>query len=377
MKSKKISNPFPVTAYYGKDYFCDRVAETSTLISNMQNGVSTTLISIRRIGKTGLIQHVLASMPVGWKGIYVDILDTENLNQFLNKIATSILAAIPEKSKPGKKIWNFFKSLRPVISFDPLSGSPQVSFDMKQRDVESGIMSVFDILEDQDFRVLIAIDEFQQILSYPEGSVDAWLRSKIQLMKNVHFVFSGSQQHLMADLFASPARPFFRSTQIMKLQKIDKEMYRNFIISLFRKGNKEMSPEIANAILEWAEIHTFYVQQLCNRVYAVTEKKVSDDLWKTQAFGLLKEQETMFYAFRNILTRSQWQLIRGIAQEGIVYQPSSKAFINKHRLGSSASIHRSLGALLGYELVYKDYDSSGKLYYSVYDVFFKRWCQDQ
>jgi len=42
--------------------FCDREEETQFIIDNAKNGVNTTLFSIRRMGKTGLIHHVFALM---------------------------------------------------------------------------------------------------------------------------------------------------------------------------------------------------------------------------------------------------------------------------------------------------------------------------
>jgi uncharacterized protein len=119
MASPKPENPFPVNTYLGSEYFCDRTDETIRLISNARNGASTSLMAIRRIGKTGLIKHVLARLPKGWEGIYIDILETENLGQFLNMMATALLNAAPEKSKPGRLLWEYIKSLRPVISLIP------------------------------------------------------------------------------------------------------------------------------------------------------------------------------------------------------------------------------------------------------------------
>ncbi|MDO8952609.1 MAG: hypothetical protein Q7U86_08290, partial [Draconibacterium sp.] len=58
MKLEIPSTPFPSVGYYGPAYFCDRVIETETLISNIKGGQSTTLVAIRRIGKTGLIKHL-------------------------------------------------------------------------------------------------------------------------------------------------------------------------------------------------------------------------------------------------------------------------------------------------------------------------------
>lgn len=373
MKHSLPENPFPVTGYLGRDYFCDREEETRKLISNLKNGNSTTLVALRRIGKTGLIKHVMTQLPAGWKGIYVDILETENLNQFLNLLTTSLLQSIPEKSSIGKKTWNFVKTLRPVINFDALTGYPQATFESRPKEAETNIHSIFQFIENQNFKTVIAVDEFQQILNYPEKNTDAWLRTRIQQMKNTVFIFSGSQQHLMNELFSSPKRPFFRSTQMIKLEKIDLNIYQKFIIEQFAKYKKKISASDAVEILEWCNNHTYYVQQLCNRLFASTSPKTVASGWQQQAYSLLKEQETVFFYYRNLLTISQWQLLKAIAAERIVYQPTSMDFITKHSLGTSATVLRSLKSLTGFELVYQDFDIEGRSYYSVYDVFFQRW----
>lgn len=150
------------------------------------------------------------------------------MNQFLNHLATAIIKSVPEKSKSDDRIWNFLNSLRPTISFDSLSGTPQATFEVKPAEVEMNINAVFQFLEGLEIKVVIAIDEFQQITQYPEKNTDAWLRTRIQQLKNVVFIFSGSQQQLMTELFASPKRPFFRSTLMLKLDKIDPNTYRVF-----------------------------------------------------------------------------------------------------------------------------------------------------
>ncbi|MFN8207258.1 MAG: ATP-binding protein [Bacteroidales bacterium] len=375
MASPKPENPFPVNTYLGPEYFCDRIDETNLLISNARNGSSTSLIAIRRIGKTGLIKHVLARLPKGWKGIYIDILETENLGQFLNMLATALLNSASEKSKPGRLLWEYIKSLRPVISFDSLTGSPQASFDLKPKEVEANIDAVLRFLDGQDHKILIAIDEFQQILRFPEKTTEAWLRSRIQRLKNCVFIFSGSEQHLMNELFTSPKKPFYRSTQLMKLGRISKESYRDFIVMQFRNYRKEISPAIAEQILNWTELHTYYVQQVCNRVFSATEKKVSAAIWQEQAYRLIREQEFVFFSFRNMLTNPQWQLLKAIAAEDIVYQPTASLFIQEHRLGNSATVLRSLNTLIRYELLGYEFDTQGRKYYLVNDLYFKRWVQ--
>jgi len=374
MANKSLQNPFPAIGYHGAEYFCNRKDETLQLIRNMENGSSTTIIAIRRIGKTGLILHSLSHLPKGWKGIYIDILPTENLNGFLNTLASSIIQAVPQKSSFGKKVWNFIQSLRPVISFDSLTGMPQASFNISPKEIELNIKSLLQFLDAQDFKTVIAIDEFQQILSYPEKNTDSWLRGTIQHLKNVVFIFSGSQQHIMTEMFTSPSRPFFRSTQFIKLEKIDELTYTNFAIKLFDRYGKQIDNELAHTIIQWCSCHTYYVQLLFNRVFSATKKLATKEIWHQQANLLLKEQEAIFISYRSLLTSSQWKLLKAIASEGNLYSPTSKDFISKYQLGSSAALLRSLTSLRKYELVYSDFDSQGKTYYCVYDVLFQQWC---
>lgn len=55
--NKKLVNPFIYQGYESPEYFCDREAETATLLSHLKNGRNVTLISQHRIGKTGLIKN--------------------------------------------------------------------------------------------------------------------------------------------------------------------------------------------------------------------------------------------------------------------------------------------------------------------------------
>lgn len=49
-----LNNPFLIVGYQGPEYFfCDRVNETETIISALRNGRNMTLVSPRRMGKTG------------------------------------------------------------------------------------------------------------------------------------------------------------------------------------------------------------------------------------------------------------------------------------------------------------------------------------
>jgi hypothetical protein len=179
----------------------------------------------------------------------------------------------------------------------------------------------------------------------------------------------------MTQLFSDPSRPFYQSTGFMKIDKIKTEVYTSFIQYHLQTGGTNIEKETIHDILKWADHHTYYVQLICNRVYASGNKEVSDGTWKELASRLLQEQEIIFFKYRDLLTKQQWYLLKAIAHEGDVYYPTSKDFIAKYGLGSPATVLRSLQSLLQKEMIYSDYNEDGKIFYKVYDVLFRRWMQ--
>jgi uncharacterized protein len=290
-------------------------------------------------------------------------------------LVSAIMNTIPEKSSPGKKIFDFIKSLRPVVTYDPLTGQPQVTIDLRPGETTRHIGSIMQYLENYPKRIIIAIDEFQQILKYPEQNTDAWLRSIIQSLGNVRFVFSGSQQHLMTELFNDPKRPFYQSTGFLRIDKINKESYVEFITQHFSKGGKQINIEVVEEILEWTKLHTYYVQLLCNRLYNRSETEITSETWKEEAALLLQENEPVFFRYRDLLTHQQWTLLKAIAHKEMVYNATSKDFVAQYKLGSPSTVLRSLQSLQFKELIYSDYTSDGLNYFSVYDLLFARWIQ--
>lgn len=372
---KKPLTPFPTTGYFGAQYFCDRDDEARRILSNILGGQSTILTAPRRIGKTALIFHVLDKLSSGTKGIYLDILPTENMSGFLNEFASAIIRNVPEKKGTGRKIWDFIKSLRPSVSFDMLTGSPQVSFTLKDSEINYQIEAIFSFLEKQDDKYVIAIDEFQQILKYPEKNTDAWLRTLIQKLKNVTFIFAGSQQHLLNEMFTIPSRPFYNSASLLKIDKINREKYKAFISKQFTLNGRHLEDSIIDSILNWADCHTYYVQLICNRLFLTGVNKIVERTWKEEAEKLLKEQEPVFFNYRNMLTRPQWDILKAAALEGVLYEPTGIEFVMKYSLGNPSTVLRSLEALTRMELIYYDFAPNGKKYYAINDLLFRRWME--
>ncbi len=376
MKETVIENPFVLQPYVSKDLFCDRETELHDIISYIESGANISLISMRRLGKTGLIWRTfedLADKEHGYVTIYVDIFATTSIEDFISALAAAVVAQIKESGV--RKFFSKLGGIRPLLSYDPVSGQPQVSITYQTENEKfTTLDSIFDYLEGLGNKVVVAIDEFQQIREYEGVYMEALLRSKIQNLKNVRFIFSGSDKRLMSDMFAGERSPFYQSVINVPLSKLDKAVYSEFIIRLFGKGAKQISEDIVNYILEWSRCHTFYTQVLCNLTYMVSGNKVSMEDVYAAIDRIFKSETDKFFTIRAMLTKGQWKYLTCVAKEGVLRQPTSGEFLNKYKIGTPASSKRYLSSLLEKNLLYEEKSLTGSEY-CVYNVLLSRWLE--
>ncbi|MGW8317479.1 MAG: AAA family ATPase [Bacteroidales bacterium] len=370
-------NPFPITSYKGPEYFCNREKETAQLREAVLNGRNMMLFSPRRMGKTGLIHHLFHTLKnEKINPIYVDIFGTVDLNSFINKLANAVLAAAAvKKENLVQKAADLFGRLRPQISYNGLTGVPQVSL-VLQNDAEkrATMGELFDILERQKNPVLLAIDEFQQISNYPEQQTEQLLRSHIQHLNNTFFIFSGSQRHMLVPMFSDPKRPFYQSSSFLALDKLNVKEYKRFIQGHFEKNRQAIAEEQLAFILHWTESYTFYTQYLCNKVFSKRRTRITSDLISECISEIFAERETIFYNYRNLLSRHQYELLSAVAREGGVDEPTGQSFIKKYELSNASTVRKSLQALVEKEMIYS-IPGEEKPVYKAYDVFLARWFQ--
>lgn len=371
-----MDNPFIFNGYNGPTYFCDREKELETLMKCAATGVNVTLIAQRRMGKTGLIFRLMDEInntESGITPIYIDIFATRNLEELNRTLASAILTAFPEESSIGKRFMTMLKGLRPMFGIDPLSGSPQVLFSYQnQQEKEHTLEGLLLFLEKQSTPILLAIDEFQQIREYPEDNIEALLRTYMQQLHNVRFIFCGSRKHMMTDIFSNPRRPFFSSTQFIGLDAISEKSYREYISRMFSSGGKTIEEDAVDYILKWSRRHTYYTQRLCHEVYDTPAGTVGADDVKACCETLLRLNEPYFLQYKQLLTDGQWNFLIALAKEEFVEQPYATIFLKKHNIGATAVARRQLQTLLEKDLIFNE-TTKEKSYFAVADLFFMRW----
>lgn len=371
-KMKYLPNPFLLQGYESPVYFCDRQEETTQMVSHLRNGRNVTLISPRRIGKTGLIKNTFYHLTAEDKDVcclYMDIFATKSLHDFVEQLGTLVVNELIRKNRSFmEKVLTFFSSLRPVLSMDPLTGEPSVSVSVEPTQEEITIQRIFLYLNESGQEVYIAIDEFQQIAEYPEKGTEALLRSYIQFAHHVHFIFSGSKQHLMTEMFATAKHPFYQSTEMMGLKPLDKDVYYAFCQHFFEEKDGSLDEEVFSGIYDTFEGHTWYVQCMMNRLYEMATDVQGQEQVNQALLSVLQGREMQFEGLVQFFTENQFALLKAIAHEDVVPQPTANKFITAHKLSGASSVKAALKVLEDKELVYRT--PAG---YIIYDRFMALW----
>lgn len=369
-------NPFITSAYISPAYFCDRVMETTVLLRYLTNGNHVALISPRRLGKTGLIAHSFHQNKIQqeYYTFLIDIYATKNLQELVFELGKSILNGL----RPfGRKAWDTFlnsvSSLRSSISFD-YTGNP--SWNLEMGDIKAPAVTldeVFQYIEHADKPCLIAIDEFQVIAKYPEKNVEALLRTQIQHCNNATFIFSGSQRHMMGEIFTSPSRPFYQSTAIMDLKPIQEEVYCEFAQHHFSNNGKHIETDAVHNVYQRFEGITWYIQFVLNSLYSLTQDRETCTIDKVEIAidNILAQLSFTYSSLLFQLPAKQKEVLMAICKEGKAKEITSSRFLNTYKLTASSV----QGAIKG--LLDKDFVTYELGIYSVYDKFFEEWLRRQ
>ena len=364
----KQKNPFLTSGYAGADYFCDRKRETARMIAAFENDRNVTLIAPRRYGKTGLIKNSLAKMPSEFTGIYLDIFSVEDLASFSSAFASAVTGALDSPvEKTLSAVAKFFKSCRPTITPQE-DGMPRFSFDIAPSAAKATLDETFAYLKAKERRAVIAIDEFQQIAEFPEKGVEALLRSHVQFVPWVRFVFAGSRHHVMREMFGSAKRPFYQSTEILSLGTIDPDEYCKFASRHFASRKDRVDAKVFRELYDRFSGITWYVQAVLNKVWESGQGFTNPSQIDDAVQSLVESSEIVFHDLFRSQNEASKALLRAVAADGCVASPTSGEFLSRHGFKSHSTVRSALNDLVSNDLLYRSDDG-----YVVYDRFFGIW----
>ena len=340
----------------GGDNFTDRIEETKRIKLDFENGINVILISPRRMGKTSLIKKVISEMDSPEiKVVYMDIYDCRSEYDFYNRFAETMMKSTGNQlEQVMENIKRFLVRVSPKLSFSPEPNSEfSVSLGITPKDYSpEEILDLPErIAKEQGIRIVVCIDEFQQIGEFADSlTVQKRLRGVWQHHQHVSYCFFGSKKHLMENIFQSRRMPFYQFGEMLHLKCIPTEYWVPFICSRFEKYGKKISEEYAARICHTVKNYSSYVQQLAWNVMAETEIEVNEESFTEGFNALLEQNSSLFIQQTEGLTTYQLNFIRLLCND-IHSGFNTQSVVEQYFLGSKSNVDRIKKCLIDRELI--------------------------
>ena len=378
-------NPFVYGEIVTAAAFADREVERERLAQDLAEGQKVFLISPRRYGKSSLIRDVmrgLARQKV--LTVEVTVAASSSYVGFLEAYARALLTAETPVGRLRRWALDLMQGVRPEVRIDGPSGGPGVSSTGRvtvafpavrtARDTARLAAEVFAlpgrIAAARKQRLAVALDEFQAVAAFDGGNVEHALRAAVQDQRAVGYVFAGSEPSLMERML-EPRRPFYKAGPVVRLEKIDEDLFADFIDSRFTATGLKPEEGLGAAIVDLAANVPYDVQRLAHETWddvRVSGRKSAglDDLHATLT-RLLGEQRTAFEESWQRLTLAQRAVLRALVLES-GRELLSGDVRTRHRLPGTSSVQSSLAALVKQDVVMR-HDNR----YVVSDSLFREW----
>lgn len=352
-----MNNPFIITGSIPEKYFCDRREESKKVIQTLSNGGNLCLVSPRRMGKSKLIYFCYDKPECAdnYYTFYIDILHTSSLREFTYVFGHRVFDLLHSRSQ--KMLTAFVRGLKSInakFGFDPMNNMP--TFSLELGDIsrpEFTLAEIFGCLEKADKPCIVAFDEFQQITRYPEKNIEALLRSYIQHLSNVHFIFAGSERHLVTEMFLSSARPFYNSTSVLELRPIAVEEYIPFVCHWFRVFERGIGESDVRKIYDLFDGNTYYMQKTFHEAFINTPLGgvCTAEILRQTIGAMLEEAGDGYRLILSRIPERQKELLYAVAAEGKAQKIMSVDFIRKYSLASSSAVQAASRKLMELDLL--------------------------
>lgn len=279
---------FPTNIAMG-EAFCNRVKEWRLLLQYIKNNKHVVIIAPRRYGKTSLINQVLADSkyPYCLMELTLAVTPTDIEQIILRNVAELVQTILPRTKKAKQAVLNWFKWLNPqlilTVAGQKLIFTPEEK-SQKSSDNIAEVLKKLDALAKQmKKRVVVVMDEFQQLNEINGHAIEASIRHAMQYSKNTSYIFSGSNRHMLQTMFNNKHRPFYNACEILQLDRISETEYEAFIQQAAKvKWRKKLSNEALQKIFLLSECHPSYLNRICGYFWLIgklpTEKDV-EDFW--------------------------------------------------------------------------------------------------
>lgn len=357
-------NPFKFGSIVEEPYFMNRVEEIRKVNSILNSANHLIIISPRRYGKTSLIIKVLKKTKRPF--ILLDLQLVTSPQDFASQLLKRVYRVYP-----SQKIKDFIKNFRitPSITLNPSTNEIDVSYKTStlssvQTAIED-VLNLIDNLSAPKTKPVVILDEFQEIKRIGKDT-DRLLRSIMQHHQNINYVFLGSQESLIREIFEKKKSPFYHFGYLFPLQKIPYNEFFSYLSNNFKKVTGDYN-DLSAKLLEKTKCHPYYTQQLAFTLWELLlNNNLIENPVDVAVDEIMRYHDIDYERLWNTLNRTDMQILIGMSLSES--SPLSEEFSKQHDMRASSTVFSSLKRLIQNGFLIKS--TSG---YEIDDPFFKQW----
>jgi AAA+ ATPase superfamily predicted ATPase len=372
--SVAISEDFFPLGLASYESFCNREEVQAHLKANIRMASPTLVTSPRRYGKTSLVLYVIQQMklPFACVDLYAELDEFAIQNAILNGIGEALYAIASNTKKALKLVTDFFAGLNISFNFEGMQVKVEIA--KAKKTPAKVIMSTLEKLDatlaKEKKKVILFFDEFQRLAQVAKSTtIEGALRHVAQQSKNICFIFSGSNRHLLGKMFDDSIKPFYNLCDRIILDRISEKYYIPFIQEKAKlKWNKHLHDDVIALILDLTKRHPYYLNVLCHRLWLRNKMPTESSVLSTWD-KYAQERKSDISAELDLLSENQAKMLIAIAKYGKLYSPISAEFIalTKFPLSSASVAVKSLQKL---DCIYADEDGRYRVLDPVIEYLF-------
>ena len=195
------------------------------------------------------------------------------------------------------------------------------------------------------------------------------MRSILQTYNHTNYIFLGSQESMMQEIFEKKKSPFYHFGYLMKLGKIPQDNFYEFLKNGFLLLGEDMDAEtIGRSILSFTNCHPYYTQQLAYQTWNNWKQNgYSDTLVETAITELTHVHDMDYERLWSTFNKTDKKVLIGLTMQ--MGTPSSLPFLQAVGIDSPSTAFSSLKRLgqQGYVIRNEGYELD--------DPFFRRWIE--
>jgi len=289
-----LDNPFRFDKEVSGSHFCGRKEDIKKLVSHINNGANVIMFAKRRLGKSSLVKEIFQNhLKKEMLQTHIDIYSVSNTKELYEKLKDGITQSLSASETSLDKLQSMMSTMQDYFAGAKISLklSPSPSFDIeplsKVYDEAIGelLEGYFNYLESKNLHAVIAIDEFQKIVSLPENDkIEEILRTAISKRKHCAFIFTGSRRNWLLSMFNSPDRPFYKLGLEHHLGPINEKIFYEWVLKNVSKKEIFISQDAFAYLYEESHGETRFIQLISYMIFEEEEKLSIIDKAKIQTY---------------------------------------------------------------------------------------------